>query len=341
MSTSEIHMLLGKMDDLSKQITTTAVTGLQLRREDLQAQMAIMAPVDTPVRNRLKRIKGQGGAHDWYQLTPTTYAQGSFLGAGPAQTFFAAGGLPTLILPNLNRLSAPYKILGDLISVTWHDQAAGKTYTDIRANQMQTKMLNTALIEEWCILNGNATTAPLQFDGLDVIVTNTLNYATPAAYPEVTAGSIYLLQEYITLACQRISVNGGLARMAVYPYQIHTSLTNVILQNMMRVWGDRSALAAIGSGLSIKSYDFGWGELDLIRSRYCPNYSYGATIFILDDRTLDTVNNGNIIQMVDLEAINSVDLGLIATSWQTVVYEDTVLMVSCPNFQFKIINVTV
>ncbi len=341
MSGMQIEQLLNQMDALQKQVTTAAVAGLALRREDLQAQMALMVPLDTPLRNRFNRIKGEGGAHDWFQLVPTVYAQGSFIGAGPGQGFFAPGGLPTLVLPSYNRLSAPYKIVGDIISVTFFDQAAGRTYDDIRANQMQTKMLNAALLEEWCILNGNATTAPLQFDGLDVLVTNTLDYNTPASYAEIAAPvTAFQLQEYITLACQRISNNGGLARCVVYPYPVHTAIQNVILQNMARINMGAAAFTAASGGLSLKSYDFGWGEIDLIRSRYMPSTSYGDTIFVLDDQTSDPVNipNGNIVQLVDLEAMNSVDLGLIATSWQTVVYETTVLMVSCPNFQYKIIN---
>ncbi len=340
LSPAQAQASIEKINDFMKQITTAGVTGLQLRREDLQEQMAINIGVDTPLRNRLNRIKGEGGAHDWYRLEPTVYAQGSFIGAGPAQTFFAAGGLPTYTGIAYQRVSAPYKIVGDIVSVTFHDQAAGRTYDDLRASQMKSKMLNVALIEEWALQNGNATTNPLEFDGLDVQVTAALDYTTPGTYG-LTAGAVFLLTDYLTLACEQISTAGGVPRAVVYGYPVHTALSSLLLQQMYNIWqgtGQSPFTPTAGVGINVKSFDFGWGDTDLIRSRFSPTSSYGSTIFILDDQTGDSINNGNIIQMVDLEPINSVDLGIIATSWQTVIYEDTVLMVSTPTFQRKITN---
>jgi len=51
------------IDNLNKAISSVDVSGLLLVREDLQAEMAIMAPTDTPLRNRLNRIQGNGKAH--------------------------------------------------------------------------------------------------------------------------------------------------------------------------------------------------------------------------------------------------------------------------------------
>lgn len=48
------------LNSIQKAITSTDVSGLLLVREDLQAEMAIMAPTDTPLRNRLDRIQGNG-----------------------------------------------------------------------------------------------------------------------------------------------------------------------------------------------------------------------------------------------------------------------------------------
>ena len=53
------------LQDIQKAISSTSVDGLMLVREDLQAEMAIMAPTDTPLRNRLNRIQGNGKAHAW------------------------------------------------------------------------------------------------------------------------------------------------------------------------------------------------------------------------------------------------------------------------------------
>jgi len=48
------------INDIQKAISSTNVSGLLLVREDLQAEMAIQAPTDTPMRNRLNRIAGNG-----------------------------------------------------------------------------------------------------------------------------------------------------------------------------------------------------------------------------------------------------------------------------------------
>jgi len=50
------------ISDIQKAIGSIDVEGLLLVREDLQAELAIMAPTDTPVRNRLNRIQGNGKA---------------------------------------------------------------------------------------------------------------------------------------------------------------------------------------------------------------------------------------------------------------------------------------
>jgi hypothetical protein len=48
--------------DIQKAIGSIDVDGLLLVREDLQNELAIMAPTDTPLRNRLNRIQGNGKA---------------------------------------------------------------------------------------------------------------------------------------------------------------------------------------------------------------------------------------------------------------------------------------
>ncbi|MEQ1678834.1 MAG: hypothetical protein ABL876_19210, partial [Chitinophagaceae bacterium] len=138
------------INDIQKAISSTNVSGLLLVREDLQAEMAIQAPTDTPMRNRLSRIQGNGKAHAWYQLVPTTSAGAEstghlFLGTEPESGFFDKGGLPTATLPSYKFKSAPYTSLGDVVTVSFFEQMAGGTYTDIKKHQIKVKMLNVAL----------------------------------------------------------------------------------------------------------------------------------------------------------------------------------------------------
>lgn len=122
------------IDRVRKAISTTNVTGALLVREDLQSELAVAVPTDTPLRNRLSRIEGNGSAHSWYQVVPTVTAQGNFLGTSPVNGFFARGGLPTATQPSYRFLSAPYVSLGDIAEVTFFEQMAGRSYTDIKKN---------------------------------------------------------------------------------------------------------------------------------------------------------------------------------------------------------------
>ena len=150
------HIVDEALNVLRKSVESADVAGLALVREDLSAEMAIEAPTNTPLRNRLNRIKGNGRAHSWYKLVPTADADGNlFLGSTPTGMYFENGGLPTASTPNYKRVSASYVSLGDVVTVSLFDQMAGATYTDLKKHQIKVKMLNVARAEEWGILNGD------------------------------------------------------------------------------------------------------------------------------------------------------------------------------------------
>ncbi len=119
----EVDEAIGK---IQKAITETAVSDLLLVREDLSAELSIQAPTDTPIRNRMQRIQGNGSAHSWYVLTPTTGTEGRFLGTRPTNGFFASGGVPTATQGTYIHRSVPYTSLGDMAEVSFFSQMAGK-----------------------------------------------------------------------------------------------------------------------------------------------------------------------------------------------------------------------
>jgi len=149
------------IEAIQKQISSTPVQGLLLVREDLQAELALAAPTDTPLRNRLSRIQGNGSAHAWYQFVPTVSSSGRFLGTTPQNGFFARGGVPTASQGTYRYMSAPYTSLGDMVEVSFFDQMAGKTYTDVKKQQIKLKMLNVALMEEWAINDCRRKCSPI------------------------------------------------------------------------------------------------------------------------------------------------------------------------------------
>ena len=107
--------------EIQKQISSVAVQDLLLVREDLQEELAIAAPTDTPLRNRLARVPGNGSAHSWYRLIPAVQTEGLFLGTAPSNAFFARGGLPTATQASYQYMSAPYVSLGDMVQVNFFD----------------------------------------------------------------------------------------------------------------------------------------------------------------------------------------------------------------------------
>jgi len=328
------------INDIQKAISSTDVSGLLLVREDLQAEMAISAPTDTPLRNRLGRIQGNGKAHAWYQLVPTTSTGAEsaghlFLGTDPESGFFDKGGLPTASLPSYKFKSAPYVSLGDVVTVSFFEQMAGGTYTDIKKHQIKVKMLNVALMEEWAIINGDSGTNPLAFDGLKVQITTN---ADTAANLYGAATTVKLLKA-ITELERRIVAVGGKPQCVVLSYRDLADASNTILTSFYRLMqSGAGTLADIPAGVSVSRWVSPFGTVDLIGSRYIvPDNTGKDFALVLDDKTV--LEDGNAIQMVDLMPLSAIDLALIQSAYRTLVAEFTVLQITAESFQGKITDI--
>lgn len=316
------------IDTITKAISSVDVAGLALVREDLQAELAIEAPTSTPVRNRLNRIQGNGKAHSWYKLIPTSADEGLFLGTAPTGGFFEKGGLPNSQTPKYKHVSAPYTSLGDLAQVTFFDQMAGATYTDQKKHQIKIKMLNTARMEEWAILNGDSSVNPLQFDGLVVqVATNTTDKV-----------GVALALNDLTTAQQTVVTKGGHPDTVVMSYREIKKVSDLILASAYRLMQTTSGnMADIAGGIAVTRWVSIFGSLDLVGSEFLPSTGSESTVLVLDTKT--TLEDGNAIQMVDLMPLSSIDLALLGTAYRTLVAEFTVLQVTCEAFQHKIYNV--
>lgn len=321
------------LNDIQKAISSVDVSGLLLVREDLQAEMAIMAPTDTPLRNRLNRIQGNGKAHSWYKLIPTVSAGAQstghlFLGGtNPEGGFFEKGGLPQATQPSYKHVSAPYTSLGDLVNVSFFDQMAGGTYTDIKKHQIKVKMLNVALMEEWAIINGDSSVLPLAFDGLNVQITTNI---------QDNAGAPLALKD-ITNVENSIVSKGGKPQAVVMGYRELQKFNELVLGSFYRLFqAGAGTMADIPAGISVSRWLSPFGVVDVIGSRYIPNTG-NSFVLVIDDKTV--LEDGNAIQMVDLMPLSSIDLALLQSAYRTLVAEFTVLQLTCEAFQGKIINV--
>ena len=319
----EVHDLMSR---IKKGVETTGVDGLLLVREDLQAEMAICAPTDTPLRNRLNRAEGNGKAHSWYKLKPTSHAEGNFLGTGPQEAFFEKGGLPNATTPQYDFVSAPYVQIGDVATVSIFDQMAGATYTDVKKHQIKTKMLNVALAEEWAIINGDSAVNPLQFDGLRKQITSNVTDLAGAA----------VTTDDINTVMQNIVTVGGKPQAVVLSYRDLRKINDEIFSSAYRLTqAGAGALSDIPSGINISAWNNNFGRVDLIGTRYL-GPTGNSDILVIDDKTV--LEDGNAIQMVDLMPMAAIDLALLQTAYRTLIAEFTVLQVTCSEYQGKLIN---
>jgi len=331
-SAEELLKSLREFENLRK--STTAVTGLELVRQDLEDEMKLAANLDTPLRNRFNRKKGNGKAHAYYKLVSNpglNQTTSKFLGTDPSAGFFAKGGLPNSVDPQYEYISRPYANLGDVLIVPWQDVAQDQSYIDIKQQQRKVKMLNVGLMEEWAIINGDATASGgLVFDGLIPQILNDgfniLDFTS--------GGGSGLRYSMFVQQCYTVKKQGGRVRAIVMSYATKQALNLLLGQYYaLRQIGNEGPV--VSGGYNFTTWDFGTGSVDLIDDQYMipdPNTGYERIIFI-DDKSLDEKNNGNSIEMVDVDPIHYTELMSIQTSDRGIVYETSMLQLGITQFQ--------
>ena len=321
----------------TRAISDTSITTGALNRQDLQSDIVVAAPIQTPLRNRLNRVPGNGTAHSFYRLKPNAdVSQGVFLGTTPGNAVFSNGGLPTDNVELYDLVAIPYANLGDIARVTFQDRAQGRSFTDLMAQRRKVKMFNVGMMEEYFILNGDSSvTQPgggVIFDGIIKQIENGGGNIVPATGGRLDIGTIRTLAQQVWQA-------GGVPTCAVMD-----SLEKAILTAQVnQIYGLRNdgALTGIGAGISVEAYDFGFGKVDWITSRYLtPAYGGVRRFLLLDDKTTDGKNDGCVIDMVDVDPLNSIELALVQTEWRELIWETTSLRVSAPSFQGEINGIT-
>jgi hypothetical protein len=332
----DVSAIKTALDTLMKAVNETSVVDMQLVREDLSADLAIAAPIDTPVRNRLARIQGNGTAHSWYKMKSTFNSDGSgsrFLGTDPYSGFFANGALPVKVNENYTHVSAPYKALGDIAEVTIQDQAQGASYKDLMAWRTKVKMLNTALMEEWCIINGNVSNNALFFDGMLTQFTENV----------VDNGGAQFKLSSVSTSQRLVMEQGGHTRFCVTSTNIKQKFNDLVISTYFGVRQNQAtpAYSMLSSGVNVAKWDFGFGECDIIASRMLrATTGSGGGLFQwlnIDHESMD--DNGNVIQMVDVLPISAFDLARVTSSTRKLIMEISLLKVSIPQFQGQVINI--
>lgn len=207
----------------------------------------------------------------------------------------------------------------------------GGTYTDIKKHQIKVKMLNTALMEEWAIINGNSALGNgLQFDGLNVQITANRRDNTHHA----------LSLSDITSVEQTIVSKGGKPQMVVMSYRDLQRFNELVLGSYYRLFqAGAGTMADIPAGISVTRWLSPFGVVDIIGSRYIvpTGQNNDDFVLVLDDKSV--LEDGNAIQMVDLMPLSAIDLALLQSAYRTLVAEFSVLQLTAEAFQGAIDNV--
>lgn len=157
--------------------------------ENITADIKLLVPVQTPIRNRTPRVQGFGQAAVFKRLTSKLHANSGAAGVGTnTAVAFADAGAPNETSQTYATVAYPFKLLGRKVEVgglAIKATTGGTPGGDARANganmldsRERVKAVEVMLGEEELLIGGDVDTSALQFDGLGKqITTNSGNAA--------------------------------------------------------------------------------------------------------------------------------------------------------------------
>ena len=155
--------------------------------ENITADIKLLVPTETPIRNRLPRVQGMGQASVFKKLTSRLHSNTGGGGIGTnTSVAFADAGKPNATSQTFATVAFPYKLLGRSVEVGGLAIAATQGGTgpgsDMLTAREKTKAVEVMLGEEELIIGGDVNTDANQFDGMGKqITTNSGNAALLSA----------------------------------------------------------------------------------------------------------------------------------------------------------------
>ena len=256
--------LLNQHMDAKQRGITTGTSAFPVR-ENLEAEAAVLVPVDTPVRNMLPRVPGAGTAVAWKQVTSLGGGWGSSLdqpgGGSAAQAFFGESGAPAEVTTAYANRSAGYKLMGTIGKITGFAMAAGANFQNQLAQEKINQINNLMLIEEYALISGDAasTSAPwgdgitaYGFDGL-VTAIKTGN-GTPSAHIQTGVGALTFA--HIDAQLSRVWTQGGKEQFILVNQQEARSIRNLASNASNGLYKIETSGGANGTnvGLNVTGY---------------------------------------------------------------------------------------
>ncbi len=297
--------------------------------ENLEADIKLLVPTDTPLRNRLPRTRGLGEASAWKRLTSrlNVGSDGVNMGTNTA-VVFADAGAPNETSQSYSVVSAPYKLLGRKIEVGVLANAASRggisPETDMYSHRQRIKMLEVMLGEEELIIGGDKSKgAGLEFDGLGVQITTNSGTAS------------LLTASGVGVYCETLFRNGASPTMLLANARQTRALADELQGSgsIQRIMVDNQGNGIGGIRLAKIVNPIDGTLIDVMPSRYV-----GGNAFLLTERS----SAGEVwIDMQDLIPMSRVDVPSSNLSTISFVFEATVLRVIGEPYQFKVAGLAI
>lgn len=300
-----------------------------LARQDLESAIVVLSDRQTPFRDRVSRMKGEGLAHLWNQRTRLdTVADGP---SGLVQLFYADGNLPSSTDPAYTQKTAAYKYLGTTAVITGPMIASGRSYIDIEAEVAEASLRRIIQAEEWADFKGDSSVTALSYDGFDVqFVTNVVNNA--AAAITATGTTIPAFDKIIKL----IRLQGGSKLDAIFcSFGVQTVVNQIVSPAARYLVSLDAREVHLTAGDHVVSYQSPLGPISVIGDFFVnPALPYPINAAGSSGATGNLVSNVYFlrydeqgIQMVDLVPLGRTELAKIADTVRFYLNEYLVLAV--------------
>ena len=229
-----------------------------LARQDLESAIVVLSDRQTPFRDRVSRIKGEGLAHLWNQRTRLdNTADGP---SGLVSLFYADGNLPNATDPNYVQQTAAYKYLGTTAVITGPMIASGRSYIDIEAEIAEATLRRIIQAEEWADFKGNTSANSLSYAGFDQQQSTNVVSAAGAALT-ATGVTIPLFDKIIKL----VRLQGGSKIDGIYcSFGQQNTINQIIAAAARYVIAVDSRENVLQAGDHVVSYQCALGSVPVI-----------------------------------------------------------------------------
>jgi len=168
---SEIKDMIAKSAETTSTDTFSPAGRSIFSPENLEEEIKYLVPTDTPLRNRLPRVKGMGQATSWKKMTSKLHSRmqdPTDIGTNTTIAF-ADAGAPSETSQTYSIATATYKLLGRKLEVGGMALAASRGrdgQPDMQKSRERAKMYELLLGEEEMLIAGDSSLRTNEFSGL-------------------------------------------------------------------------------------------------------------------------------------------------------------------------------